>query len=133
MTKVIAAISRHRRPSLGEGRARLSMRQCLRYCTGGVFAFAVAALSATGLVAPGVSHAADDCGVGWVWDPNLNQCIFVLPAANGPGGPAGPGGVIGPVGPGPVGPGGVVGPVGPGPVGPGPVGPGPVGPGPIGP
>ncbi|MBY0441402.1 MAG: hypothetical protein K2Q25_04600 [Mycobacteriaceae bacterium] len=128
MTKVIAAVRHHRRSSLSADRARVSMRQCLRYCAGGVFAFALTALSATGLLAPAVSHAADDCGVGWAWDPISDQCVFVLPAANGPGGPAGPGGVIGPVGPGPVGPGGVVGPVGPGPVGPGPVGPGPIGP-----
>lgn len=133
MTEVTAAVSPRHRSSLEDSRARSALRRGLRYCTGGVFAFAFAASAAAGLVAPAVSHAEDDCGVGWAWDPNIDQCIFVLPAANGPGGPAGPGGVIGPVGPGPVGPGGVVGPVGVGPVGPGPVGPGPVGPGPIGP
>lgn len=133
MTEVIAAISRHSQSPPSTDRVRSVLRHGLRWCAVGAFAFALAALPEIGLGAPAVSHAEDDCGVGWVWDPNTEQCVFVAPALNGPGGPAGPGGVIGPVGPGPVGPGGVVGPVGPGPVGPGPVGPGPVGPGPVGP
>ena len=94
----------------------------------GAFAFAVAAVPLTALVAPAVSHA-DWCDPATLyWDAVTNSCMPIL----GPAGPVGVGGVgpvvgpVGPVGVGGVGP--VVGPVGP--VGVGGVGPvvGPVGP-----
>lgn len=134
MTEAIAAVDHDRRLCTDGSRARLTRKHVRRLCAVGAFAFALAAAPVAGLGTPALSHA-DDCGPGWVWSDEANQCVFWGPAANGPigvGGVVGPVGV-GPVGPGPVGPGGVVGPVGVGPVGPGPVGPGPVGPGPDGP
>jgi hypothetical protein len=67
------------------------MSHFLRRCAIGVFALASAGLPVTGLVAPAISRADDDCAPGWVWIPDLNQCVFLLPAANGPGRPGGPG------------------------------------------
>ena len=64
----------------------------------GAFAFAVAAVPLTALVAPAVSHA-DWCDPATLyWDAVTNSCMPIL----GPDGPVGVGGVgpvVGPVGP----------------------------------
>ncbi|WP_155769569.1 hypothetical protein, partial [Mycobacterium asiaticum] len=66
---------------------RQVMGRLLRRCAIGVFVLAATVLPA--FVTPAVSRA-DDCAPGWAWSVELNECIFVLPAANGPGGPGGP-------------------------------------------
>ena len=63
----------------------------LRRCAVGVFALVLAGLPTTWLAAPAVSRADGECAPGWAWSVELNQCVFVLPAANGPGGPGVPG------------------------------------------
>lgn len=71
-------------------------------CAIGAFALALAGLPAVAIAGPAVSRADDPppCGPGWVWSVDLNQCVFWLPAANGPGGPGGPGAPGSPAGPG---------------------------------
>jgi len=56
----------------------------------GTFALVLPSVLMTRLAVPAVSRA-DDCAPGRVWRPGLNQCVFWLPTANGPGGPGGPG------------------------------------------
>lgn len=85
------------------------MRDHLRRCLVGAFALVSIGLPATAVASPGISRADGDCAPGWGWSVELNQCVFLLPAANGPGGPGGPGGSGGPGGPG-----GLGGPGGPG-------------------
>lgn len=83
-----------------------AVRHISRRCAIGVFGLVLGGLPVSGLVAPAISRA-DDCPPGWGWSVELNQCVFLLPAANGPGGPGGPGEPGGPGGPaGPGGPGG---------------------------
>jgi hypothetical protein len=86
MTKTIAMLTRR--------------RALLRRCAVGVFALVLAGLPTTWLAAPAVSRADGECAPGWAWSVELNQCVFVLPAANGPGGPGGPGDRADPADPG---------------------------------
>ncbi|CAG8912739.1 hypothetical protein PICSAR210_02437 [Mycobacterium avium subsp. paratuberculosis] len=67
------------------------MRDHLRRCLVGAFALVSIGLPATALASPEISRADGDCAPGWGWSVELNQCVFLLPAANGPGGPGGPG------------------------------------------
>lgn len=69
-----------------------------RRCALGAFALALAGLPTVAV--PATSRADGECAPGWGWSVELNQCVFLLPAANGPGGPGGPGGPAGPGGPG---------------------------------
>jgi hypothetical protein len=69
----------------------MTTRRFLRRCAIGAFALALPVLPVTGLAAPAISRADDSCAPGWVWSTDLNQCVFWLPTANGPGGPGGPG------------------------------------------
>jgi hypothetical protein len=71
-------------------------RRILLGCALGAFALGLAGQSVTGLAAPATSRADEPCNPGWVWSPDLNQCVFWLPTANGPGGPGTPGGPGGP-------------------------------------
>lgn len=71
--------------------ARSPMRHFLWRCAFGALALVLAGLSVTGVAAPAISRADDGCAPGWYWNPDLNECVFWLPAANGPGGPGGPG------------------------------------------
>lgn len=73
------------------------MRDHLRRCLVGAFALVSIGLPATAVATPGISRADGDCAPGWGWSVELNQCVFLLPAANGPGGPGGPGDRAGPV------------------------------------
>lgn len=63
------------------------MRHFLRRCALCAFTAVLTVLAVTGLVEPANSRADDDCAPGWVWSPDLNQCVFWLPAVNRPGGP----------------------------------------------
>ncbi|MBZ4511571.1 hypothetical protein GBO22_15360, partial [Mycobacterium avium subsp. hominissuis] len=63
------------------------MRDHLRRCLVGAFALVSIGLPATAVASPGISRADGDCAPGWGWSAELNQCVFLLPAANGPGGP----------------------------------------------
>ncbi len=75
------------------------MRDHLRRCLVGAFALVSIGLPATALASPEISRADGDCAPGWGWSVELNQCVFLLPAANGPGGRADP--VADPEGPAP--------------------------------
>lgn len=68
---------------------RSVMRDHLRRCLIGAFALVSIGSPATALATPGISRADGDCARGWGWSAELNQCVFLLPAANGPGGPGG--------------------------------------------
>jgi hypothetical protein len=93
---------------------RSAMRNVLRRCVIGTLALVSGALL-IGLPAPAISRADDDCPPGWIWSPELNQCTFLLPAADEPGGLGGSGGPFEPGRPGGPGePGGPGGPGGPG-------------------
>ncbi len=139
--------------SLNVGRNEIPMKSRPHvYGAVGAFAFSVAAVPLTALLAPAVSHADPVCdNIDYFlntvtnqcefcdtpvmyWNNQVNQCLLVDPTPYvdpilGPAGPigVGPNPVVGPVGPVGVGPGPVVGPVGPVGVGPDPVI-GPVGP-----
>jgi hypothetical protein len=67
------------------------MRRYLRRCMIGAFALVLAGLPVTVLGTPAISRADGECAPGWGWSVDLNQCVFLLPAANGPGGPGGTG------------------------------------------
>jgi hypothetical protein len=69
-----------------------AMKHFLRRCVIGAFSFVLMGSPVTGLAAPAISRADNDCVPGWYWNPDLNQCVFWLPAVNGPGGSGGPGG-----------------------------------------
>lgn len=73
--------------------AAFALRRVPRGCMVVAFAVVLAGLSLIGLSAPVKIARADPpaCAPGWVWSPNLNQCVFWLPTANGPGGPGGTG------------------------------------------
>lgn len=64
------------------------MIRFFRHCAIGAIVLASSVLPA--MVVPAISRA-DDCAPGWAWSVQLNECVFVAPAANGPGGPGGPG------------------------------------------
>ena len=59
------------------------MVRFLRQCAIGAMILAFSVLPA--FVMPATSRA-DECGPGWAWSVELNECVFVAPAANGPGG-----------------------------------------------
>jgi hypothetical protein len=84
----------------GQRSVSSAMRHSLRRWAIVVFALVLAEPPVPGLAAPPISRAGDDCTPGWYWNADLNQCVFWLPAANGPGGPGGPGAPGGPGGPG---------------------------------
>lgn len=67
------------------------MRRYLRRSLIGVFALALAGLPVTVLRTSAIARADGECAPGWGWSVELNECVFLLPAANGPGGPGGPG------------------------------------------
>lgn len=63
------------------------MRHYLRRCVIGAVAFVLAGLPATVIATPAIGRADGECAPGWGWSVDLNQCVFLLPAANGPGRP----------------------------------------------
>ncbi|EUA26885.1 hypothetical protein I548_4991 [Mycobacterium intracellulare] len=63
------------------------MRRYLRRSLIGVFALALAGLPVTVLGTSAIARADGECAPGWGWSVELNECVFLLPAANGPGGP----------------------------------------------
>jgi hypothetical protein len=97
---VFATRSEPGRHSRGNGKGRSGVARFLWRCAMGAFAFALAGLPAIVIAEPAISHADDPppCAPGWAWSVDLNQCVFVLPAANGPGGPGGPGDRAAPAG-----------------------------------
>lgn len=66
------------------------MRHYLRRCVIGAAALMLVGLPVTAIATPATSRAYGECAPGWGWSAELNECLFLLPAANGPGGPGGP-------------------------------------------
>jgi hypothetical protein len=90
-------MSRRRAPVVGREENEMTYKvisatkRYLLRCALGAFALGLAGQSLTGLAAPAISRADEPCAPGWVWSPDLNQCVSWLPTANGPGGPGGAG------------------------------------------
>lgn len=61
------------------------MRHYLRRYVIGLFALVLAGLPVTVLATPATGRADGECAPGWGWSVELNECVFLLPAANGPG------------------------------------------------
>ncbi|OQZ91844.1 hypothetical protein BST11_06575, partial [Mycobacterium alsense] len=80
MADAIAAEETDGRPAAG---------RVLTRCAVGVLAVAAVVLPLTSIAAPAISRADEPCAPGWVWSVQLNECVFWLPTANGPGGPGG--------------------------------------------
>jgi len=92
MSEAVGTRGRPRRVAPGANRGRRASGRPLRACAVGALALALVGLPVVGAGAPAIGRAdPQDCAPGWVWSPNLNQCVFWLPTANGPGGPGGPG------------------------------------------
>lgn len=75
-----------------------AMKELLRGRVFGALGLALAMLSAIAIAAPAIGRADPNCAEGFTWSVDLHQCVPLVPAVNGPGGPAGssePGGVAG--------------------------------------
>ena len=67
-----------------------AMKDRVRSWAFGAFGLALAMLPAIAIAAPAIGRADPNCAGGFAWSVDLHQCVPLVPAVNGPGGPAGP-------------------------------------------